>query len=139
LDLKLSEPELLLSVMERCPGWCVIIALVGGGQEIYDGEAGLRAWGEAIISSSRRWTAWVAPEALNGGPSVAGQTLFAPDSFADLDVRTFTELHLTTSKRSPRAERYAEWVNHVINGDSTAAIAALPDREQFPIFLTRNL
>src|SRR5439155_19161673 len=47
LRLEHSEPELLLRVMERCPGWCVVVALIGGGQEIYDGEAGLSAWGKA--------------------------------------------------------------------------------------------
>ncbi len=41
-----SEPELVLEIMERAPKWCTVIALVGGGQEIHTGEAGLEAWGK---------------------------------------------------------------------------------------------
>ena len=43
-----SEPELALEIMERSPRWCTVIALVGGGQEIHTGEAGLEAWGNAL-------------------------------------------------------------------------------------------
>jgi hypothetical protein len=133
-----SEPELLLRVMERCPGWCVVIALVGGGQEIYDGEAGLSAWGKALAGAAQRWTVWVAPEALEGGASVAGQTLFPAGKPTSLDVRRTTMLHLSVAKRSPRAERYAEWVNHVVVGHADAASGIVASLEQFPILLTRD-
>ena len=46
-----SEPELVLEIMERSPKRCAVIALVGGGQEIHTGEAGLEAWGEALNSA----------------------------------------------------------------------------------------
>ncbi|MEP6820996.1 MAG: DNA/RNA helicase domain-containing protein [Chthoniobacterales bacterium] len=82
-----SEPDFLLRVMERCPAWCVIVALVGGGQEIHTGEAGLGAWGRALSTSVERWTTWVSPEALQGGASVAGQTLFAHALPPNLDIR----------------------------------------------------
>lgn len=133
-----SEPELLLRVMERCPGWCVVVALIGGGQEIYDGEAGLSAWGNALADTAERWTVWVAPPALEGGASVAGQTLFPSGKPPSLDVRLTTKLHLSVAKRSPRAERYAEWVNHVLAGEPDAAAGIITALEQFPIFLTRD-
>jgi hypothetical protein len=133
-----SEPELLLRVMERCPGWCVVIALIGGGQEIYDGEAGLSAWGKALAGTARRWTVWVSPEALEGDASVAGQTLFPAGKPTSLDVRPTTKLHLSVAKRSPRAGRYAEWVNHVVAGDADAASGIVTSLQQFPILLTRD-
>lgn len=133
-----SEPEILLRVMERCPNWCVVVALVGGGQEIYDGEAGLSAWGKALSNKATQWTAWVAPPALDGDASVAGQTLFPEGKPTPLKVRLTQNLHLSVGKRTPRAERYAEWVNYVLNGDSERAASVAPVLEQFPILLTRD-
>jgi hypothetical protein len=49
-----SEPEMLLKIMERHSDWSVVIALVGGGQEINDGEAGLEEWGRALTSTERQ-------------------------------------------------------------------------------------
>ena len=40
----MSEPEFLISVMDRHDGWATIICLIGGGQEINTGEAGLAEW-----------------------------------------------------------------------------------------------
>ena len=48
-----SEPEMLLRIMERHQDWAVVVALVGGGQEINDGEAGLEEWGRALIGSAK--------------------------------------------------------------------------------------
>ena len=51
----MSEPEFLLSVMDRHPDWCAIICLVGGGQEINTGEAGIDEWLRAIERSFPHW------------------------------------------------------------------------------------
>jgi hypothetical protein len=48
-----SEPQMLLEIMERHDDWAVVVALVGGGQEINNGEAGLGEWGIALQASSR--------------------------------------------------------------------------------------
>jgi hypothetical protein len=50
-----SEPEMLLRIMERHHDWAVVVALVGGGQEINDGEAGLEEWGRALSTAQKRW------------------------------------------------------------------------------------
>ena len=47
-----SEAALMLEVMRRCPDWSVIVALVGFGQEIHQGEAGLQEWGRSIARLS---------------------------------------------------------------------------------------
>jgi hypothetical protein len=132
-----SEPEMLLKIMERHEDWAVIIALVGGGQEINDGEAGLEEWGKALSESAKDWTIHASSEVLGGGPSTAGHRLFAV-STPSRSVITSPALHLRTSNRSLRAERLASWVNHVIEGRAEEA-AALHVADKFPILLSRSL
>ncbi len=132
-----SEPEMLLGIMERHPDWAAVIALVGGGQEINDGEAGLEEWGRALAQSSKRWVVYASPEVLDGGPSTAGHRLF-DDETAQIQVNTNSALHLRTSNRSLRAEKLATWVNHVLDGNATNA-ESLHIAERFPIFLSRDL
>lgn len=132
-----SEPEMLLEIMERHPDWAVVITLVGGGQEINDGEAGLEEWGRALAERKKRWTIFASPEVIAGGPSTAGRRLF--DSAAhSLEVQRNSTLHLRTSNRSLRAENLASWVNFVVEGNRERA-AALKIGDRFPIFLSRNL
>lgn len=137
--LAISEPALVLQAMGRVPDWCVVVALVGGGQEIHSGEAGLEEWGRALAGSEHRWRVKVADDILRGGPAVAGHCLFdgpAPDSVRlDLDQR----MHLGVSVRSPRALRIAEWVNAVLALKPTAARAAVSGLRNFRLGLTREL
>jgi hypothetical protein len=128
---------MLLGIMERHQDWAAVIALVGGGQEINDGEAGLEEWGRALAERSAHWTVYASPEVLEGGPSTAGHRLFDLPSFA-LKIQTNEALHLRTSNRSLRAENLASWVNHVLDGDAASA-AALRIADKFPIFLSRDL
>jgi Uncharacterized conserved protein (DUF2075) len=132
-----SEPDMLLRIMERHQDWAFVVALVGGGQEINDGVAGLEEWGRALFASDKTWTIYASPEVFEGGPSTAGHTLFA-DASADRDVITNQHLHLRTSNRSLRAEQLADWVNKVLDGDAKEA-AEIQITKRFPIFLTRNL
>lgn len=132
-----SEPEMLLGIMERHKDWAAVIALVGGGQEINDGEAGLEEWGRALAERPKNWCVYASPEVLEGGPSTAGHRLFDTSS-AGLQVQTDPALHLRTSNRSLRAENLATWVNFVLEGDWKNA-ASLKITNRFPIFLSRDL
>ena len=132
-----SEPEMLLGIMERHQDWAAVIALVGGGQEINDGEAGLEEWGRALAQSPKPWVIYASPEVLRGGPSTAGHRLFDA-SITSLSVDTNPTLHLRTSNRSLRAEKLATWVNHVLDGSAQDA-AALNISDRFPILLSRDL
>jgi hypothetical protein len=134
-----SEPEMLLKIMERHSDWSVVVALVGGGQEINDGEAGLEEWGRALASGERQkeWLIYASPEVLQGGASTAGRRLF-DEVTPPKEVHTNPSLHLRTSNRSLRAEQLATWVNHVIDGEPEAA-SALNVTLRFPIFLSRDL
>jgi hypothetical protein len=132
-----SEPEMLLKIMGRHDDWAVVVALVGGGQEINDGEAGLEEWGKALSESVKEWVIYASPEVLEGGPSTAGHRLFA-DSVPGKNVVTNPALHLRTSNRSLRAENLARWVNYVIDGNAEEA-AELRIANKFPILLSRDL
>src|SRR5437763_397780 len=50
-----SEPQFLIDVMDRHRDWCVVVCLVGGGQEINEGEAGLSEWFMALSKHHRHW------------------------------------------------------------------------------------
>jgi hypothetical protein len=132
-----SEPQMLLRIMERHQDWAVVIALVGGGQEINDGEAGLEEWGRALTGSEKKWIVYASPEVLEGGPSTAGHRLFE-DSAKEKIVQTNSTLHLRTSNRSLRAEQLAKWVNHVLDGN-VAEAAWLEVTARFPILMSRDL
>jgi hypothetical protein len=132
-----SEPEMLLGIMERHEDWAVVIALVGGGQEINDGEAGLEEWGRALAESAKDWLIYASPEVIEGGASTAGHHLFDPAT-PKRGVHTNPALHLRTSNRSLRAEKLAQWVNHVLDGNAEDA-ASLGVTEKFPIFLSRDV
>jgi len=131
-----SEPEMLLRIMERHEDWAVIVALVGGGQEINDGEAGLEEWGRALVGATKDWAIFASPEVLEGGPSTAGHRLFSDTQGGE--VHTSPTLHLRTSNRSLRAEKLATWVNCVLDGDWEGAVS-LQITEKFPILLSRDL
>jgi len=132
-----SEPEMLLNIMQRHQAWAVVIALVGGGQEINNGEAGLEEWGKALHASPCDWQIYASPEVIEGGPSTAGHKLFAsPDEVKNVHQRN--TLHLRTSNRSLRADNLARWVNFVLDGQQDSA-EALKITQRFPIFLTRDL
>jgi hypothetical protein len=132
-----SEPDMLLKIMERHQDWACVVALVGGGQEINDGEAGLEEWGKALSQREVPWQVYASPEVIDGGTSTAYRRLFG-DGVEPRNLTTSDLLHLKTSNRSLRADNLAAWVNAVLAGDAETA-AALRIAQKFPLFLTRSL
>jgi hypothetical protein len=133
-----SESATLLDVMERVPRWATVVALVGGGQEINKGEAGLAEWGRALAERRERWRVLVSPEAVQGGESVAGHQLFPDGIPATVDFCPVPELHLRVSTRSHRAQFIGKWVNDIISDGAPRELEARPGPE-FPVVLTRDL
>ncbi len=131
-----SEPELVLEIMGRHDGWAVIVALVGGGQEIHTGEAGLAAWGDAI-GRHPEWNVITSPEAILGGSSVAGSRLFRDGLIAPTQIKQEPALHLAISKRSYESVVTAAWVNAVLDGKSEEAHRL--STQGLPIYITRDL
>ena len=134
-----SEAELLFEFMNRHEGWSVIIALVGGGQEINTGEAGIAAWGKAIREKYFNWEVHISPQLLLGDSVTAGKSLFEtlPDN---LIPQTCKDLHLNVSRRSFRAENLNEWVNALIdNNSSEAKRVAQIIKNSYPLLITRKI
>ncbi|NOW45705.1 hypothetical protein FHW96_001860 [Novosphingobium sp. SG751A] len=125
IGFAMSEPEFLLSIMDRHEDWCAIICLVGGGQEINTGEAGIEEWLRALERSFPHWQAHISA-------SLAHSCRLA-------DEITAPALHLATSLRSFRAERLSDFVGHVIAGDAAAAREVKEALASFPLYITRDL
>jgi len=133
-EFNASEAEIVLRIMDR-NDWGVVVALVGGGQEIHTGEAGLGAWGDAIAKFSH-WKLITSPKALEGDISVAGTRLFhnQPDIQYEKDCR----LHLDVSKRSLESETHAQWTNLLLDGRPEMAKNAIVATSR-PVLITRDL
>lgn len=124
-----SEPALLLATMERRPGWATIVCLLGGGQEIYDGEGGLAAWGEALA----RHPVWTV-HAPSGLPADPRQRLPAT-----LAATRSAHLHLAIPIRTVRAPATADWVDAILADDPACARAIAARSATIPFTLTRSL
>ena len=136
-DFKMSEPEFLISVMDRHDDWCTVICLVGGGQEINSGEAGLTEWFSALKRSFRDWKVYTS-EQLAHRDYHWGQDLSA--MLEGLDSQCLSALHLAVSVRSFRAEKLSEFVGAMVAGDLDEARQLYQAiKTSYPIALTRNL
>jgi hypothetical protein len=132
-----SEPEFLISSMDRHADWAVIICLVGGGQEINTGEAGIDAWIEAVESRFPHWEMYISSR-LSDSEYTAGGALEA----VRRRPRTHWDdcLHLAVSMRSFRAENVSHFVKALLDCEQAAArqsFARLANR--YPIVVTRDL
>jgi hypothetical protein len=132
-----SEPEFLISYMDRHPDWAVIICLVGGGQEINTGEAGISAWLNAAIENFPHWKMFISSR-LHDSEYDATNSL----RIAQRRAQTHQEdsLHLAVSMRSFRAENVSAFVKAMLDCEVTAAREALKSIEsRFPIVISRDL
>ena len=136
-DFDMSEPAFLVGVMDRHESWCVIVCLIGGGQEINTGEGGLAEWVNVMGQQFAHWDVHVSSRFDD------------PDYIWDFEtsqalkkvVATKDEaLHLGVSMRSFRAESLSELVGHVIeNRPADACFAYERIADRYPIRLTRDL
>ncbi len=136
-DFSQSEPEFLISCMDRHKDWAVIVCLVGGGQEINTGEAGIDAWIEAINSKFPNWHMYVSSK-LDDSEYAAGTVLeeCRQRPFTHFD----TSLHLGVSMRSFRAENVSGFVKALLDCERDGARKALAELiARYPIAITRDL
>ena len=139
IGVDLSEPETIFSIMERHQDWAVIVALVGGGQEINTGEAGLAEWGKTLREKFAKWKVYVSPKALDRDASNAGHRLFADGNHGSLVIQEEPSLHLAINVRSFRADKIAQCVDAALAGDAANAAAIFPELKDMPFTLTRSL
>jgi hypothetical protein len=132
-----SEPEFLISYMDRHRDWAVVICLVGGGQEINTGEAGIDAWLEAVVARFPDWGMHISSR-LTDSEYAAGHAL---DVVRRRRQTSFDDcLHLAVSMRSFRAEHVSTFVKHVLDREARAAAAILEQvAERYPMAITRDL
>jgi len=137
LDFPLSEPEFLISCMDRHEDWAVVVCLVGGGQEINTGEAGISEWLDAIMRSYPDWHVYVSPN-LRDSEFAAGPAL---DRLQSHPHTTFeSSLHLSVSMRSFRAENVSGLVKSILDLEVNVAAENLADlHERYPIVLCRDI
>ena len=113
-DFKHSEPEFLISCLDRHPDWAVIVCLVGGGQEINTGEAGISEWIESLNRSFHDWHIYISPH-LTDNEYGAEDVLKQIESRKNVNYKE--ELHLAVSMRSFRSEHVSLLVKQLIDLD----------------------
>jgi len=134
---KHSEPEFLISCLDRQPDWAVIVCLVGGGQEINTGEAGIGEWIESLNRSFHDWHIYISPHLTD---SEYGSEYFLRQLSAQQYVEYKEELHLAVSMRSFRAEHVSLLVKQLLDLYIEEAQKILGKvKEKYPIVITRDL
>lgn len=135
-DFDMSEPEFLIDVMNRHDNYCTIICLVGGGQEINTGEAGLSEWVIALKNHYPHWDIYYSKLITADNDYLSDETL---KDWLKENGNEETELHLSVSIRSFRSEKFFSFVHAVIDGNAVQARDILHEIDKlFPIRLTRD-
>jgi schlafen family protein len=136
-DFSQSEPEFLISCLDRHEDWAVVICLVGGGQEINTGEAGISEWLEALERSFPRWRIYVSDRLVDSEYG-AGRVVETLRGRRHVEFKP--DLHLSTSLRSFRSENVSKLVKEILDLELDAARETLRQvQERYPIALTRDL
>jgi hypothetical protein len=167
-NFNVSEPEFLISCLDRHPDWAVIVCLVGGGQEINVGEAGISEWFAALNRSFPHWNVYISSRLTDSEyaanlvtansasdptnirrteASEGASGLVSTGSGSDRVVHTLRgpiefrdELHLAVSMRSFRAENVSQLVKQILDLDAEGAKRTLSElSENYPIVITRDL
>ena len=132
-----SEPEFLIRIMDRHQDWAVIVCLVGGGQEIYNGEAGIIDWFRALQKKFRNWHIYLSDN-ITDSEYVGNSSIEELLTGCSYSLRP--ALHLGVSLRSFRSEKLAEFVKLLLDNEPSAAAAVYSELSiHYPIILTRDL
>lgn len=132
-----SEPEFLISCLNRHKDWAVVVCLVGGGQEINTGEAGIGAWIDSLNKSFPDWHIHISPN-LSDSEYGAGEALNAIKGRKKVFLNE--NLHLSVSMRSYRAENVSLLVKQILDLNKNDAKKTFESiNKKYPIILTRDL
>lgn len=136
-DFNTSEPEFLISVMDRHEDWAVIVCLIGGGQEINTGEAGLSEWLRSLADRFPSWRIF-GSNRLDDPDYIWDDE--AKSNLARINMTQDESFHLSVSVRSFRAEALSAFVGCVVENSPEKARETLGQIEKkYPIVLTRCL
>jgi hypothetical protein len=132
-----SEPEFLISCLDRHADWAVIVCLVGGGQEINTGEAGIQEWIKSLRRSYKDWDIHISSR-LHEIEYGAEETLNDLNGLPNVHFND--DLHLGVSMRSFRAEHVSALVKQVLDHDRINAAQTLRELvDKYPIVITRDV
>ncbi|WP_019125757.1 DUF2075 domain-containing protein [Peptoniphilus grossensis] len=135
-DFNYSEPEFLISTLDRHKDWAVVICLIGGGQEINDGEAGLPEWFKALRERFNYWDVYVSNNLKD--EYLIDNTW--KDLIRDLNLKYVPDLHLSVSLRSFRSPHVSGFIKALLDNDLIKSKKLYSSiKENYPIKLTRNL
>lgn len=136
-DFPYSEPEYLMSCMDRQTDWGLVVCLIGGGQEINKGEAGISEWIASLNRSFNDWHVYMSDK-LTEKEYADGKTLELL-SIDNSHVHIEPSLHLSVSMRSFRAEKVSLFVHQLLSLQKEDAALTLKELQNYPIVLTRSL
>lgn len=131
-----SEPEYLISCMDRQPDWGLVFCLIGGGQEINKGEAGIAEWLKAMNEHFTDWDIYMSDKLVDK-EYAEGNALDIINDQERLHIEP--SLHLSMSMRSFRAEKVSLFVHQLLDLKKEEATQTLKDLNNYPIVLTRSL
>ncbi|MDP3918038.1 MAG: DUF2075 domain-containing protein [Candidatus Woesebacteria bacterium] len=132
-----SEPEFLISCLDRHSDWAVIVCLVGGGQEINIGEAGINEWIESLDRSYPNWQIYMSSQLTD---SEYGAEKILKETKKNLKIINDDKLHLSVSMRSFRAENVSLLVKQLLDLNMDEAIETLVEiKGKYPIVITRDI
>jgi hypothetical protein len=136
-DFGQSEPEFLISCMDRHSDWATVVCLVGGGQEINTGEAGIQEWYDAIENSFPHWNVFLSDRLSD---SEYGAGVVVEKARRNAKATFLPELHLNTSVRSFRSEKVSLFIKQLLDFEEEGARQNLKEiQKNYPIVLTRDL
>lgn len=137
-DFNMSEPEFLISILNRHNDWATIICLIGGGQEINKGEsAGIYGWFDSLRNNYPNWDIYVSDKITDDEYSKGHN--FA-EMTKNMNVNIIEDLHLAVSLRSFRSENVSNFVKALLDVDiDTSKRLYEQFNNDYPVFVTRNL
>ena len=135
-NFPLSEAAFLIWSLDQREDWATIVCLVGGGQEINTGEAGISEWIKALNEKFPHWNVYISPK-LTETEYAEGKV---NDLLKDNPNATYSDsLHLGVSLRSFRAEKLSAFVHSLLSFDGMASAIYDEIKEKYPIVLTRDI
>lgn len=135
-DFPMSEASFLIWSLDQREDWATIVCLVGGGQEINTGEAGITEWIKSLNERFTHWKVYISPQLTE--PEYAEGKV--NELLAENKNVTFSEnLHLGVSLRSFRAEKLSAFVHSLLAIDGNAASIYAEIKDRYPIVLTRDM
>ena len=137
-NFDMSEPEFLIDVMNRHSDWCTIICLIGGGQEINTGEAGLEEWISSLKNKFQDWNIYYSNLILENSNYLKNTEL---KSWISLNATFKEDLHLSVSVRSFRSEKLSDFIHAILEYKTELAKDIYKNdlSIHYPITITRNL